>query len=359
MTATRMEQALEERLVFLRCPACRGELKNGGRVLACAGCGAAYAVVRDNGDLWVRLCRTVAGTKEEIRTFWGDLYKQWHQESDAALSAESLLALLRSLEEMFRKRRHLAVTEMGLSALAGKRVCEIGSGAGAHSALFRKYGAHVTSVDMTAERVSATARKLDLLKGLSPGSGLAMQADAESLPFADGSFDIVYSNGVLHHTEDTELSLREAHRVLRPGGQAVLMLYARHSALYWLKLFPQGLLSGALFREPEARWLGRVTEGRPRFAGQPNPVTRVYSERALRRLLRDFRQVELRKNGYSFGHAPVPWSEGLRQRLLSALGAKSYEGAVLVYGRPYVPETAPELFLGRWLGFDWNIRALK
>ncbi len=359
MTAVRAEQALEDRLEFLRCPACGRELRNNGQALACAGCGASYPVVRDNGGLWARLCRPVDGTKGEIQTFWGDLYKQWHQGSDAALTTESLLLLLSSLEEMFRRRRHLAATEMDLSALAGQRVCEIGSGAGAHSALFRKHGAHVTSVDMTPERVSATAHKLDLLKALSPGSGLALQADAERLPFADGSFDIVYSNGVLHHTEDTEQSLREVHRVLSPGGQAVLMLYARHSALYWLKLFPQGLLSGAVFREPESRWLGRVTEGRPRFAGQPNPVTRVYSEKALRRLLRDFRRVELRKNGYSFGHAPVPRSEGLRQRLLAALGAKSYEGAVLVYGRPYIPETGPELFLGRWLGFDWDIRAVK
>ena len=57
-------------------------------------------------------------------------------------------------------------------------------------------------------------------------------ADAENLEFADDSFDLVYSHGVLHHTPDTEGAVREIYRVLRPGGRAVVMLYHRDSYNY-------------------------------------------------------------------------------------------------------------------------------
>ena len=69
------------------------------------------------------------------------------------------------------------------------------------------------------------------------------------MPFADDSFDVVYSNGVLHHTPDTAGAVREIHRVLRPGGQARVMLYHRGSAAYWGDIILRhGLLRGELLR---------------------------------------------------------------------------------------------------------------
>jgi ubiquinone/menaquinone biosynthesis C-methylase UbiE len=51
------------------------------------------------------------------------------------------------------------------------------------------------------------------------------QGDACSLPFDDGSFDAVYSMGVLHHVDDTEKAIAEVFRVLRSGGTAYVALY--------------------------------------------------------------------------------------------------------------------------------------
>src|SRR6185312_8029573 len=67
-------------------------------------------------------------------------------------------------------------------------------------------------------------------------------ADAERLDFPDNSFDIVYSHGVLHHTPDTAGAIREVHRVLRPGGRALVMLYHRNSYNYRVNI---GLLRRA------------------------------------------------------------------------------------------------------------------
>ena len=85
---------------------------------------------------------------------------------------------------------------------------------------------------MTNAALSITQRRFQL-GGL---EGRLIQGDAEDLPFADGSFDLVYSHGVLHHTPNTPRTIREVHRVLAPGGRAVIMLYHRVSFNYQVNL---------------------------------------------------------------------------------------------------------------------------
>lgn len=112
---------------------------------------------------------------------------------------------------------------------AGKKVLEIGVGMGADFLRWVRAGAEATGVDLTERAVELTRRRL-------ADEGLTAEvrvADAESLPFPDGQFDIVYSWGVLHHTPDPARALAEAQRVLAPGGQLKVMLYHRRS---WVAL---------------------------------------------------------------------------------------------------------------------------
>jgi ubiquinone/menaquinone biosynthesis C-methylase UbiE len=55
----------------------------------------------------------------------------------------------------------------------------------------------------------------------------------ECMQFADNTFDVVYAHGVLQYTADTEKMIAEIHRVLRPGGEAIMMVYNKYS---WLNL---------------------------------------------------------------------------------------------------------------------------
>jgi ubiquinone/menaquinone biosynthesis C-methylase UbiE len=206
------------------------------------------------------------------------------------------------MEEMLSYRKHLAITEMELEILQGFDVLEIGSGGGAHSALFQKYGANVISIDITPERVLSTSKKLSLLNG---SKGVAFLSDAENLPFRNESFDIVYSNGVLHHSENTEKCVEEVYRVLKPNAKAILMLYSRYSAHYWLNLFVKGVLTRAIFQYPEYEWLGRITEGKPVHGVTKNPVTRVYSRRQLVNLFKKYKIISLRKYDFDFGQLPI------------------------------------------------------
>jgi SAM-dependent methyltransferase len=117
---------------------------------------------------------------------------------------------------------------------AGRRVLEIGLGMGSDFLRFVRAGATANGVDLTDRAVSITRERLHA-EGLKADVRVA---DAETLPFEDGSFDIVYSWGVLHHTPDPARAIAEAVRVVAPGGQLKLMLYHRRSwvaAAAWLR----------------------------------------------------------------------------------------------------------------------------
>ena len=60
--------------------------------------------------------------------------------------------------------------------------------------------------------------------------------DAEHLEFPDETFDFVWSWGVIHHSANTEAIIREIHRVLKPGGEARVMVYHRNSINFWIGL---------------------------------------------------------------------------------------------------------------------------
>lgn len=111
----------------------------------------------------------------------------------------------------------------------GKRVLEIGVGMGADFLRWVRAGAEATGVDLTERAVALTRQRL-LAEGLQADVRVA---DAESLPFPDREFDLVYSWGVLHHTPAPGKALAEAQRVLKPGGELKVMLYHRRS---WVAL---------------------------------------------------------------------------------------------------------------------------
>jgi SAM-dependent methyltransferase len=114
----------------------------------------------------------------------------------------------------------------------GKDLLEIGTGIGADATRWAAYARSYTGADLTAEAVSATKIHFEHLKL----KGNILQANAEALPFSSDSFDIVYSHGVLHHTTNIQKTFDEIYRVLRPGGQFIVMLYAKGSFNYWIRI---------------------------------------------------------------------------------------------------------------------------
>src|SRR5439155_8798469 len=162
--------------------------------------------------------------KERVREFW-----QAHPCGTKFSDAETgTLEFFERIEaHRFEKEWHIPEAA-DFAGARGLRVLEIGCGLGTDGAQFAKAEADYTGVDLTEAAVQLARRRFEL-DGL---PGHFETADAESLPFADESFDLVYSHGVLHHTPDTARAVSEIYRVLRPGGRAIVMLYHRDSYNY-------------------------------------------------------------------------------------------------------------------------------
>lgn len=111
----------------------------------------------------------------------------------------------------------------------GKTLLEIGCGAGVDLVRFARAGAVVTGVDLSRTAIDLARQNIS-----QNGLDASLQImNGEALQFADNSFDVVYAHGVLQYTADTGKMVAEIHRVLRPGGEAILMVYNRIS---WLNL---------------------------------------------------------------------------------------------------------------------------
>jgi ubiquinone/menaquinone biosynthesis C-methylase UbiE len=127
-----------------------------------------------------------------------------------------------------------------LPDMSGQRVLEIGCGRGDFSIwLAGKYkDAEVTGVDFS-EAAIATARSRAEASGSRAGFKVE---DAESLSFADGSFDYVISCECMEHVPHPERMAREIHRVLCAGGQFILTTenYFNGMLLQWLKTWTLG-----------------------------------------------------------------------------------------------------------------------
>src|SRR5262245_5447081 len=165
-----------------------------------------------------------AELKERVRAFWQE-HPCGTKFSDAATGTPEFFERIE--QHRYEKEWHIPEAA-GFAEARGLKVLEIGCGLGTDGARFARAGADYTGVDLTEASIRLARTRFEL-EGL---TGEFRIADAEQLDFADCTFDLVYSHGVLHHTPDIEAAVREIHRVLRPGGRAIVMLYHRGSYNY-------------------------------------------------------------------------------------------------------------------------------
>jgi ubiquinone/menaquinone biosynthesis C-methylase UbiE len=215
--------------------------------------------------------------------------------------------------------------------LRGLRVLEIGCGSGAHARLLAQSGADLSCVDITHAGVEMTRRRLALY-GLSAD---VRQMDAERLEFPDASFDFVWSWGVIHHSADTAAVVREIARVLRPGGEARLMVYHRRSFLAAYATVA-GVLTGRAFSMSRDQLLHSWVDG---------AVARFYTQPEFAALLAPhFGQVNTEALGQVNELIPLPGYGPLAEMKIRATRL--------------IPRRVFEPLLRRWGYFLWA-RAVK
>src|ERR1700689_4272933 len=164
------------------------------------------------------------GTPEPV-TFYDQHPFDWiptdaSQEMDAVVS-RPLIDLIQSLD-------------------VNSLVLDIGCGPGRVLGFLKQRGIRCIGLDRSRVSVGLATKRYDR-----PGA----VGDNLHLPFADGTADVVISDGLIHHTDDPLTAFAENFRILKPGGQMYLAVYkptGRYPVLY---KFPGGLIRGALKRE--------------------------------------------------------------------------------------------------------------
>src|SRR5438094_4772897 len=190
------------------------------------------------------------------------------------IAAVDRLAFFRAVEEERYAQEPFIREFAGFERARGRRVLEIGVGAGSDYVNWLRGGARAVGVDLT-QAATALTRERCTLEGLAPALS---RTDCEALPFGDGSFDVAYSYGVIHHSPDTRKAVAEIRRVLKPGGVAKVMIYHTPSITGLLLWIVHCLLKLRPWRSP--RWaVANHLE---------SPGTKAYTVREARELFGAF-----------------------------------------------------------------------
>jgi len=176
---------------------------------------------------------------------------------------------------------------------------------------FARGSANVTGIDLSKTAIELACKHFEQ----SEQNADLRVMNGECMQFADNSFDVVYAHGVLQYTADTAKMIGEIHRVLKPGGEAILMVYNRNS---WLTL------------------MRKVTK--VPLEHEDAPVLKKFSIRELRQLLQPFRSYQI-----------VPERFPIKTRLHSGWKA-------LLFNNVFVG--AFNLMPKRWIRrFGWHLMA--
>jgi ubiquinone/menaquinone biosynthesis C-methylase UbiE len=163
-----------------------------------------------------------------------------------------------------------------LPRLRGRSLLELGCGIGFDTVQFAQHGARVTAIDVSPRALELAQKHLQY-HGLKPELELG---NAEALCFDDETFDFVVARGLLMFTPDDRRVVQEILRVLKPGGEAQLLLHNRFS---WYVV------------------LGSISGTAPVHERGTPPINRLYSLRQARKMAERFSSYRI-----SFGRPPAP-----------------------------------------------------
>ena len=172
---------------------------------------------------------------------------------------------------------------------AGEHILEIGAGMGTDHAQFAKAGGIMYDLDLSSGHLKLARRNFEL-RGL---TSTFRHGDGETIPFPDDMFDLVYSNGVIHHTPNTAKVINEIYRVLKPGGRCIIMVYAENSLEYWRNLF---FHIGLAHRMLDTNSMGEIMSCNVEISEHgAKPLVKAYTAKRLREMFRDFDDITICK----------------------------------------------------------------
>jgi SAM-dependent methyltransferase len=128
-------------------------------------------------------------------------------------------------------RTRLERNGISMYRIAGQRVLDAGCGGGRYTVAWRQLGAaDAVGVDFSATGIDSAIGRV---RAAGIDNVQFERGDVLDLPFTRDEFDIVFSNGVLHHTENWQQGINELVRVLKPGGLGWLYVIEKPGGLFW------------------------------------------------------------------------------------------------------------------------------
>ena len=203
-----------------------------------------------------------APTTADVRDYWNEHI----HDLEISREAPGSRAFFADLDQYHFEKLHHLLRLVDFDGYRGKRVLDVGCGAGTDLVRFAKGGALVSGVDISPSAV-ALARQNFSQQNLEAD---LREADGEHLPYADGTFDLVFAHGVVQYTPNSRALVEECRRVLKPGGDAIFQVYNRIS---WLNALSK------VMKVP--------------LEHEDAPVLKRYSAGEFRALLTGFRDVRI------------------------------------------------------------------
>ena len=217
-----------------------------------------------------------------------EIVKQWNSDPCGANAAAGLTmgtdAFYQRIDhDRYRDYAPWMTSVMGFDQFRNKQLLEVGFGMGTDLFQFARHGAMVSGIDLTPKHLEI-ARQRFAYYGMRADLRLG---DAEMLPYADETFDVVYTFGVIHHTPNTQQAINEIYRVLRPGGCAIIAVYHKWSAFFVLRTILTNYLWTRRFLHTS--WREAVSRIEYRAHSDAHPLVKVYGRRRMMGMVRAFR----------------------------------------------------------------------
>ena len=303
---------------LLACPRCKApDLARQDAAYRCPACETQFRVA-EGVPVFIRPDAAITSDQIERAEFWD---AGWEKRNAPllALDGEGVRAERERYLDELTKEGYPSAVDIGPDDVAGKTFLNIGCGGGYEGLLFAGYGAGYIGVDFSHN----AARYTGELINKAGYEGITYQAEAEALPFRDDSMDFIYSSGVLHHTPNTEDALKEVLRVLKPGGTAMIGLYATHSIMFgWYRL--HAVARGNLTAGSIQDWLNANTEGEWQTDGRVNRWTATYTRPEFYAMLTGagFSAIRIRQTPKQIKNIPII-GKIVRRVLPPAVGDRS------------------------------------
>jgi SAM-dependent methyltransferase len=263
--------------------------------------------------------KTAAEKRKEVEQFWNSK----PCDSDrSALTMGTREYFLEIEQDRYKYQGHILSDVLSKIDWRDKQVLEIGTGVGTDARAIINRGGIYTGVNIDQASVDVTAKALEVFSL----PGRVEKQDATSLPYADATFDVVYSFGALPCIPDLDKVMAEIHRILKPGGEFLGLFYNRSSINYQIEIrllrrlfrpllavpgiipvlswfgLPKDKLIGhrELYRKAPKmtaeEWLSRNTDG------PDNPYICIQNSKEASELLRNFEIVSNEVYFFDYRH---------------------------------------------------------